>query len=78
MWNGKKEFLIKAVIKLRYFWIISFIGLAVASTVVVFVKPGLELPSTIDFQLFQSSHPFEKYDFVYRNKFWFRREKVST
>ncbi|RZC41204.1 dispatched [Asbolus verrucosus] len=32
-------------------------------------------PDSSEFQLFDSSHPFEQYDFKYKNHFWFRREE---
>lgn len=48
------------VVKLRYFWIVVLGGLAIAAAVVVFHYPKLELPDTKEFQLFSSSHPFER------------------
>lgn len=42
------------------FWIALLGGLAVAAGVVVFHYPKLELPDTKEFQLFSSSHPFER------------------
>ncbi|XP_066158603.1 protein dispatched [Euwallacea fornicatus] len=74
-WNCPEEFLIEAVVHLRYFWIVGFTSLALASSFIVFVKPGLVLPTSVDFQLLLSSHPFEKYDFIYKQKFLFNKEK---
>lgn len=48
------------VVKLRYFWIVLLGGLAVGASVVVFYYPKLELPDTKEFQLFSSTHPFER------------------
>ncbi|XP_030756335.1 protein dispatched-like [Sitophilus oryzae] len=74
-WKGKKQFLTKTIINLKYFWTLLFTILALASTVVVFVYPRLRLPNSRDFQLFSSDHLFEKYDFMYKDKFWFKRDK---
>ncbi|XP_050314515.1 protein dispatched isoform X2 [Anthonomus grandis grandis] len=72
LWNGKKELLIQLIIKLRYFWILSFTILGATSGFLVFVKPGIGPPVTAEFQLFRSDHLFEKYDFEYKNKFLFK------
>lgn len=50
------------VVKLRYFWIVVLGGSAIAAAVVVFHYPKLKLPDTREFQLFSSSHPFERYN----------------
>ncbi|KAF7268497.1 hypothetical protein GWI33_018378 [Rhynchophorus ferrugineus] len=75
MWKAKKQFITKIIINLKFMWLIFFTALALGATVVVFVYPKLRLPSTRDFQLFSSDHLFEKYDFMYRDKFWFKRDK---
>lgn len=73
------SFLLTSVIRLRYLWILLFGSVAIASIVIVFYWPKLKLPDSADFQLFTSSHPFEQYDLVFRNKFWFERlQKVSV
>ncbi|KOC67518.1 Protein dispatched [Habropoda laboriosa] len=36
----------------------------------------LQLPDTANFQLFDSSHPFEKYDLIYSRKFWFEKHET--
>ncbi|KAL1492621.1 hypothetical protein ABEB36_010857 [Hypothenemus hampei] len=74
---GRKDLVLKAILHLRYFWIVFFTSLTLASAYVAFVNPGLTLPDTLDFQLFRSYHPFEKYDFLYKNKFWFQRKKYE-
>ena len=66
------------VIKLRYFWILLFGSIAVASILIVTYKPKLQLPDSEEFQIFHSNHPFEKYDFEYKNKFWFSRAKSDS
>ncbi|CAK1552866.1 unnamed protein product [Leptosia nina] len=48
-------------------------AVGICSIVIVFYYPGLQLPDTKQFQLFQSSHPFEKYDFVYSDRFIFEK-----
>ncbi|KZS03479.1 Protein dispatched [Daphnia magna] len=63
------------VVKFRYFWIALLGGLAVAAGVVVFHYPKLELPDTKEFQLFSSSHPFERYDMEFKHEFWFERSQ---
>ncbi|XP_060515797.1 protein dispatched [Cylas formicarius] len=73
IWNGKKQFFLDAIIKLRYFWIVLLTIVALAGFVVVFIFPKLKVPNSTEFQLFVSEHPFEKYDFIYKTKFWFGR-----
>lgn len=77
MWKAKKQFITRIIINFKFMWMIIFTALALGATIVVFVYPKLRLPSTRDFQLFSSDHLFEKYDFMYRDKFWFKRDKVS-
>uniref|UniRef100_A0A2H1WI69 SFRICE_029757 n=1 Tax=Spodoptera frugiperda TaxID=7108 RepID=A0A2H1WI69_SPOFR len=48
-------------------------AIGIGSLVVVFYYPGLQLPDLKQFQLFQTSHPFEQYDMVYSSKFLFER-----
>lgn len=49
------------VVKLRYFWILFLGGLVGGASVAVFYYPKLELPDSKEFQLFSSTHPFERY-----------------
>ncbi|KAJ4434346.1 hypothetical protein ANN_22905 [Periplaneta americana] len=73
------RFLVLAVIKLRYMWLAVLGGAAIASVGIVFYYPRLKLPDSRDFQLFDSHHPFERYDLVYRDKFWFERlQKIDS
>lgn len=77
LWCSKEKYLLNCVINLRYLWITLLFGIAAGSIVIVLYNPKLELPDSQDFQLFTSSHPFEQYDFVYKDHFWFHRESVS-
>ncbi|XP_013177872.1 PREDICTED: protein dispatched [Papilio xuthus] len=67
------RFIIAFVTK-SYIGIVVILGaIGVGSIVVVFYTPGLKLPDSRQFQLFQTSHPFEKYDMEYRDRFLFER-----
>nr|XP_057946457.1 protein dispatched homolog 1 [Doryrhamphus excisus]XP_057946465.1 protein dispatched homolog 1 [Doryrhamphus excisus]XP_057946475.1 protein dispatched homolog 1 [Doryrhamphus excisus]XP_057946484.1 protein dispatched homolog 1 [Doryrhamphus excisus]XP_057946491.1 protein dispatched homolog 1 [Doryrhamphus excisus]XP_057946501.1 protein dispatched homolog 1 [Doryrhamphus excisus]XP_057946507.1 protein dispatched homolog 1 [Doryrhamphus excisus] len=63
------------VIKLRYFWLFWFLALTVGGAYVVCVNPKMKLPSLelAEFQVFRSSHPFERYDAEYKKLFMFER-----
>ena len=67
------KFLVLSVIKLRYVWIVLLGGSALVSVGIVFYYPRLKLPDSRDFQLFDSRHPFERYDLIYKDRFWFER-----
>lgn len=69
-------FLTKIAIGLRWFWLASLGALATAGCIVVFHSPGLQLPDTPDFQLFETSHPFEQYDLIYSQQFWFEKQEM--
>ncbi|XP_047355130.1 protein dispatched isoform X1 [Vespa velutina] len=69
-------FLTKIAISLRWFWLVSLGALATAGCIVVFHYPGLQLPDTPDFQLFETSHPFEQYDLIYSRQFWFEKHEM--
>lgn len=70
---GFNTILTRVVINFRWCWLLSLGIIAIACCIIVFQYPGLQLPDTADFQLFDSSHPFEKYDLVYSRKFWFEK-----
>lgn len=76
MTTGFSTILTEIVIRLRWFWLLSLGAIATACCVVVFRYPGLQLPNYIDFQLFDNTHPFERYDLVYSRKFWFERYEM--
>lgn len=79
LWSTKERFLLDSIIKFRYFWLSFFSVIAFISSVIVLYYPKLQLPDSSEFQLFDSSHPFEQYDFYYKNHFWFKRqERVSS
>ncbi|KAM6964817.1 protein dispatched homolog 1 [Aplochiton taeniatus] len=63
------------VIKLRYLWLLWFLALTVGGAYVVCVNPKMKLPSLelSEFQVFRSSHPFERYDAEYKKLFMFER-----
>ena len=72
-----EDWLPKAVIKLRYVWIALLACLTVGFLCVNFVKPGLQLPNTSDFQVFSSSHPLENYYLNYKSYFRFTSSQQS-
>ncbi|XP_003791013.1 protein dispatched homolog 1 [Otolemur garnettii] len=63
------------VIKFRYFWLLWFLALTVGGAYIVFINPKMKLPSLelSEFQVFRSSHPFERYDAEYKKLFMFER-----
>lgn len=68
-----ENFLIKLVMKLPWLWLIIFGVIGVISGVIVFFKPGLQLPSSNNFQNFVSSHPLEVYDLKFKHLFPFEK-----
>lgn len=71
----KQNLLLDLIINLRYLWFTFFSVLAFASAFVVFYYPQLQLPNSPEFQLFHSMHPFEQYDLIYKDLFWFKRSQ---
>jgi len=65
--------LLKIVFRFRWVWIILFFILGILSATIIWIWPGMKLPESVEFQLFRESHPFEQYDLVYKNQFWFER-----
>lgn len=63
------------VIKFRYLWLFWFLALTVGGAYIVCVNPKMKLPSLelAEFQVFRSSHPFERYDAEYKKLFMFER-----
>ncbi|KAG7460759.1 hypothetical protein MATL_G00202190 [Megalops atlanticus] len=63
------------VIKFRYIWLFWFLAFTVGGAYVVCVNPRMKLPSLelSEFQVFRSSHPFERYDAEYKKLFMFER-----
>lgn len=73
---GFTAILTEIVISLRFLWLFSLGIMAIASCIIVFRNPGLQLPDNIDFQLFDNTHPFEQYDLIYSRRFWFERYEM--
>ncbi|XP_036438134.1 protein dispatched homolog 1 [Colossoma macropomum] len=63
------------VIKLRYLWLFWFLAITVGGAYIVCVNPKMKLPSLelSEFQVFRSTHPFERYDAEYKKLFMFER-----
>ncbi|XP_033861191.3 protein dispatched homolog 1-like isoform X1 [Acipenser ruthenus] len=63
------------VIKFRYIWLFWFLAFTVGGAYIVCVNPKMKLPSLelSEFQVFRSSHPFERYDADYKKLFMFER-----
>ncbi|XP_027003400.2 protein dispatched homolog 1 isoform X1 [Tachysurus fulvidraco] len=63
------------VIKLRYLWLFWFLVITAVGAYVVCVSPKIKLPSLelSEFQVFRSTHPFERYDAEYKKLFMFER-----
>ena len=72
------DFLPRIVIKLRYFWVLFFFLVAAGGIVVSTVEPGLQLPSSQDFQMFHESHILEKYPLQLKKNFYFETTKRSS
>ncbi|XP_046428541.1 protein dispatched [Neodiprion fabricii] len=67
----------RIAIEFRWLWLVICGSTAVAASLVVFRYPGLQLPDSPDFQLFDSSHLFEKYDLVFSQRFWFEKLELG-
>ncbi|XP_072027301.1 protein dispatched homolog 1-like [Amphiura filiformis] len=65
------------IFNLRIVWILLFLGLAIGGVFLVFVSPKLQLPSQSDFQVFRSSHQFEKYSSDFKKKYSFEDDRVD-
>jgi len=75
-WRWLKRNLVDlAVIRPKYAWLLGLGSLSMASLVAVVHWPGLRLPDRQAFQLFRSSHTFEKYDLTFRPRFGFERSE---
>ncbi|XP_050681671.1 protein dispatched [Leptidea sinapis] len=56
-----------------------FLGsIGLISVIIVFYYPGLQLPNTKQFQLFQKTHPFEQYDHEYSQHYLFEKFTRDT
>ncbi|XP_064196894.1 protein dispatched homolog 1 isoform X2 [Anguilla rostrata] len=63
------------VIRFRYVWLFWFLAFTVGGAYVVCIDPKMKLPSLelSEFQVFRSSHPFERYDAEFKKLFMFER-----
>jgi len=68
-----KIFILKVVFNFRWVWVIFFTILGLVSAITILIWPVMKLPDSLELQLFRESHPFEQYDLVYKNQFWFER-----
>ncbi|XP_022086304.1 protein dispatched homolog 1-like [Acanthaster planci] len=62
------------VLRLRYIWIVVFFLLGAGGAVVVFYRPGVQLPSVAENQFLILTHRFEQYDFIYKDQFAFSQK----
>ena len=69
--NFFKIYLPNVLFKLRYLWIVLFTALGIGMAVVTFGKPGLNLSTSKDFQMFTSSNSLEQYALKYKKEFFF-------
>ena len=78
-WRGVFERLLPcAVLRLRFFWLLSLAAVALCAIVIVFFSPRLRLPTSEDFQLFSRDHLFEVYDLRMKRHFWFEKSASSN
>ncbi|XP_012258366.2 protein dispatched [Athalia rosae] len=75
--NDFGKVLSRIAIELRWVWLVILGSTAVAASFIVFRYPGLQLPDSPEFQLFDSSHLFEKYDLVFSQRFWFEKVEMG-
>ena len=62
------------VIKFHWIWIALLVCLTAGFLCVNFVKPGLQLPESDEFQVFASSHVLENYNLNYKSFFRFEQD----
>ena len=63
------DLLPRIVIKFRFLWIALFSLLAAGGLEVLLFKPGFQLATSSDFQMFESSHPLETYQLYLKDQF---------
>ena len=66
------------VIKFHWVWVVLLVCLTAGFLCVNFVKPGLQLPESKDFQVFASSHSLEQYSLKYKSFFRFEQTGSSS
>ena len=55
--------------RFRFFWVILFVLLGIGGLIITFFKPGLQLPSSQEFQMFGSGTSIEQYSLNYKKRF---------
>uniref|UniRef100_A0A182W1K9 SSD domain-containing protein n=1 Tax=Anopheles minimus TaxID=112268 RepID=A0A182W1K9_9DIPT len=73
-----EDAIIDLIITLPWLWITLLGTIGIMSGVLVLHWPKLRLPDSPDFKLFISNHPFERYDSVYKDMFWFEKMYTTT
>jgi len=63
--------------RFRYILVPFCSVLGVMAMIVIFIYPGLQLPTSDEFQLFAADHPLEVYDLQMKSQFWFTRSSGS-
>ena len=66
------------VITFHWIWVALLVCLTAGFLCVNFVKPGLQLPESKDFQVFSSSHPLEQYNLHYKSLFRFEQSGSTS
>ena len=66
-----------AVTYLAPMWIVHFLILGIAGTIVVLVAPKLKVQSNREYPIFHSTQPFELYRWQYRESFRFELEQIA-
>ena len=62
------------IVKLKLFWLLIFGALGIGSMLVVFKYPGLQLPSSSDFQILKNDNYLELWDSTYSDLFSVSRD----
>ena len=57
------------ILKFRFVWIVVLLIVGIGGCVVTFGTPGLNPPSTGEFQMFTADSPLEQYDLEYKKQF---------
>ena len=69
------EILPRIMKKLKYIFIVFFLGIGIGGCVITFAQPGLQPPNTESFQMFKSSSSLEQWGNSYKTKFAFSAGK---
>lgn len=63
------------VIRPRWFWLALLTAAAAGGAFAIFCHPRLSLPESKEFQILSANHPFERYDLIFKKKFWFEKAR---